>query len=60
MDKALELWKRLFEWTEQPFVYIDYGDTYRKCFFCDADDVGIGHEDDCIWIEAKKLVEEQT
>ena len=50
MDKALELWKRLFEFVDDPYV-----DWY--CFFCGRPE-GMFHQPNCIWIEAKKLVEE--
>ena len=56
MDKALELWKRLFEWTDDPYEGDEYGKQW--CFFCGEDYPT--HIIDCIWIEAKKLVEEQT
>ena len=54
MDKALELWKRLFEYTSNPYEKVD-GEEW--CFFCTATK-GYSHEPGCIWIEAKKLVEE--
>ena len=53
--KALELWKRLFEWTDSP--YEEWEDGSFLCFFCGTEE-SMPHAPDCIWIEAKKLVEE--
>lgn len=53
--KALELWKRLFEWKNSPYEY-DNDAFYQECFFCGNNDNEL-HTPDCIWIEAKKLIE---
>jgi len=56
MDKALELWKRLFEWwLDDPYKY--EGGEYRECSFC-GEFEPFSHKPNCIWIDAKKLVEE--
>ena len=58
MDKALELWKRLFERTTSPWIESNAFDIDAEyCFFC-SEWRDEGHAPDCIWIEAKKLVEE--
>ena len=58
MDKALELWKRLFEWTGTDPSEIDWISGDKICFFCGMVKDKQPHASDCIWIEAKKLVEE--
>ena len=50
---ALFLWNRLFAWTDDPFTSDDYGRAW--CFFCGEGDE-MGHEKDCIWVEAQKLM----
>ena len=57
--KALELWKRTIV-NETPWVGDGMGDELdpgdMDCFFCG--NYYPNHADYCIWIEAKKLVEE--
>lgn len=60
---ALDLWKELFEQLEDMpyFSYHFYGDTMYKCFFCEVAESypgDIKHDPDCIYIRARKLVEE--
>jgi hypothetical protein len=55
MDKALELWKRVFRECGSPYTFPLQD---RVCFFCGG--IDFRHKLGCIWIEAKKLVEEQT
>jgi hypothetical protein len=54
-NKALELWKRLFEKVKNPYERWSLGDW--RCIFCQSEKRE-PHASDCIWIEAKKLVEE--
>ncbi len=57
MDKALELWKRLFEWTKD-YPYYTEIDGSVICYFCGAPPQ-VDHFSSCFWIEAKKLIEEK-
>lgn len=55
MDKGLELWKQWFDWDGEPWTSDDYGRT--DCFFCGESYPS--HSEDCVWVHAKKLLEEQ-
>jgi hypothetical protein len=57
-EKALELWKQFFEGNNDPWTYDDFG---IYCFFCGKKQHWSNdhHTSDCIWAEAKKLVEEE-
>jgi len=55
MDKALELWKRVFRECGSPYTFPLQD---RVCFFCGG--IDFRHKLGCIWIEAKKLVEENV
>ncbi len=50
ISEALQLWKRVFEFTSNPFVK---GFSGYYCFICDGSP---DHEPDCPWLKAKELV----
>lgn len=53
-QKALELWRKWFSWSGNPWVL--EGDEFdRECFFCGRKEPD--HEQDCTYIGAKNLVE---
>lgn len=51
-DEALKLWIELFQWVDEPWESIPNGDV---CFFCGR--YKPRHENECIWVRAKTLVE---
>lgn len=50
---AVELWKRWFDWSGDPWVSGD-GWITEDCFFCGEDKPN--HEPHCVYITAKELV----
>lgn len=54
MTEAMELWKRLFDWTGNPFVVGNHT-WQRVCYFCGENKPK--HELHCIWLKAKGLIE---
>lgn len=51
-ENALELWKRWFEFSGDPWESIDVFEDC--CFFCCGDRPD--HELDCVYVAAKKLI----
>ncbi len=51
---AIELWKRWFDTDGNPWYQDDYGRDW--CFFCGEQQPT--HLDDCVFIDASKLIEE--
>jgi hypothetical protein len=60
-ETALNLWRRWFEWSGEPVYYRD-GVWPGECYFCGEEEKigqkGIKHSDSCVWVLAKKLIEE--
>ncbi len=52
--EAIELWKRWFKWSGDPWVSGD-GWISEQCFFCGEDKPK--HTIDCVYILAKELTE---
>ncbi len=53
ITEAMELWKRVFDWTGDPFVeQCNYTDLC--CFFCSNESPN--HAPGCVWPKAEKLV----
>jgi hypothetical protein len=53
ITEAMELWKRVFDWTGNPFIVGNHT-WQRVCFFCGGDKPN--HVSGCVWPKAKELV----
>ena len=53
ITEAMDLWKRVMNWTSDPFVVGPHM-WQRKCFFCDGNKPN--HEPGCVWTKAVELV----
>ena len=49
---ALQLWKRWFEFSGEPF---EIDGAYQYCFFC-RNDKSEGHDKECVYVAACELV----
>lgn len=52
LEAAIELWKRWFDWSGNPWEVNSNGD--ECCFFCG--ELKPNHEVDCVYTIAKELV----
>ncbi len=56
LKKSFQLWKEVSEWENDLFIY-NY-ERVRECFFCgEYQSSKPNHRENCIWVQAKKLVE---
>ena len=51
MDEGLKIWQEWFEWSGDPWVDDDYGNT--DCFFCGEDKPS--HMPSCVFVKAQAL-----
>lgn len=56
--EALKLWIRWFHEGGDPYAEDDYGRQW--CFFCGVkqDVIAENHDENCIWLAAKKMIEQ--